>query len=111
MAGRSGPDATGTDMISSIQTRMSMEARRSFGPGHRHSLSNGSAGDRQGLIRAYDEEEAAGFGLADLTDYAEDGTTPEGQTGPSNGSANGRFKKSSAQPKASIEQTTKPDDR
>jgi len=71
VAGRGGPDAMGTDMISSIQTRMSMEARRSFNPGHRHSISSNS-GDRQGLIRAYDEEEAAGFGLTDLAEDSEE---------------------------------------
>ncbi|KAK3333186.1 magnesium transporter NIPA-domain-containing protein [Cercophora scortea] len=58
---RHGLDSTGTDMISSLQTRMSMEARRSLG--HR---------DRDGLIRAYDEEEAAGFGLTDLTEDTDD---------------------------------------
>ncbi|KAK1828443.1 hypothetical protein QBC39DRAFT_265000 [Podospora conica] len=70
LARRDGGDATGTDMISSIQTRMSMEARRSQG-GHRIS---GVGADREGLIRAYDEEEALGFGLTDL---AEDETDDE----------------------------------
>lgn len=60
ISGRGGNDAVGTDMVSQIQTRMSMEARRSFG--HR------SSGDREGLIRAYDEEEAAEFGLTDLAE-------------------------------------------
>lgn len=60
VSGRGGNDAVGTDMVSQIQTRMSMEARRSFG--HRTS------GDREGLIRAYDEEEAAEFGLTDLAE-------------------------------------------
>ncbi|KAK0753218.1 magnesium transporter NIPA-domain-containing protein [Schizothecium vesticola] len=64
LARRDGGDATGTDMISSIQTRMSMEARRSQG-GHRLS---GVGADREGLIRAYDEEEALGFGLTDLAE-------------------------------------------
>lgn len=43
---------------------MSMEARRSQG-GHRLS---GVGADREGLIRAYDEEEALGFGLTDLAE-------------------------------------------
>lgn len=82
---RTGPDSTGTDMISSIQTRMSMEARRSMG--HRHSISS-SAGDRQGLIRAYDEEEAAGFGLTDLAEASdEDGHSGRQTNG--NGAAKG----------------------
>ncbi|KAM3529002.1 hypothetical protein MY4038_005596 [Beauveria bassiana] len=66
----SGYDATPTDIVSSFQTRRSMQARRSGDPS-RHSI--GSAhGDRDGLIRAYDEEEAAGFGLADLAEESED---------------------------------------
>lgn len=64
VAGRGGPDATPTDMVSSFQTRLSMQARRSDDPG-RYS-TNSRHGDREGLIRAYDEEEAAGFGLTDL---------------------------------------------
>jgi len=73
LARRSGGDATGTDMISSLQTRMSMEARRSVG-GHRMSTS-----DRDGLMRSYDEEEAAGFGLEGLaedTDEEDDPRSP-----------------------------------
>lgn len=87
-------DATGTDMVSSIQTRLSMEARRSMG--HQHRLSVGSnRGDREGLIRAYDEEEAAGFGLTDLAEESDEDTDPRspmmGSHPPSraNGSANG----------------------
>lgn len=64
VAGRGGNDAIGTDMISQIQTRMSMEARRSLG--HRAS------GDREGLMRGYDEEEAAEFGLTDLAEDSDD---------------------------------------
>lgn len=73
LARRSAGDITGTDMVSSIQTRMSMEARRS--QSHRMSIGSNRAGDRDGLMRAYDEEEATGFGLADLaedTDEEED---------------------------------------
>lgn len=66
IAGRGGNDAIGTDMVSQIQTRMSMEARRSFGT--RHSTDR----EGQGLIRAYDEESAAEFGLTDLTEDSDD---------------------------------------
>ncbi|KAK4140543.1 magnesium transporter NIPA-domain-containing protein, partial [Dichotomopilus funicola] len=66
LARRGNGDITGTDMISSLQTRMSMEARRSQGGGSIHR-------DREGLIRAYDEEEAvAAAGTFGLTDLAED---------------------------------------
>ncbi|OAA68142.1 DUF803 domain protein membrane protein [Niveomyces insectorum RCEF 264] len=115
LSGRAGPDALGTDMISSIQTRISMENRRSFGPSRR-SIS-GNAADRQGLIRAYDEEEAAGFGLTDLTEDSEEDAplpmTPNGHNGVSNGSANGHFKKNNKsntpQPRESTEEPLKPD--
>jgi hypothetical protein len=69
-SGVTGEDATGTDMISSIQTRLSMSSRRSADPS-RHSISS-EHGDRQGLIRAYDEEEASGFGLTDLAEDSDD---------------------------------------
>lgn len=69
-AGRGGSDATGTDMVSGLQTRLSMQARRSGDPS-RHSISS-QRGDREGLIRAYDEEEAAGFALTDLADDSDD---------------------------------------
>ncbi|KAK0711410.1 magnesium transporter NIPA-domain-containing protein [Lasiosphaeris hirsuta] len=65
LAGCNRGDATGTDMISSLQTRMSMEARRSS---HRLSTGSSRAGDRDGLIRGYDEEESLGFGLTDLAE-------------------------------------------
>ena len=83
IAGRGGADAIGTDMVSSVQTRMSMEARRSLG---RLSMSS-ARGDREGLIRAYDEEEAAGFGLTDL-----DSDDEAGMNGRQNGHANGHSK-------------------
>ncbi|ORY63553.1 DUF803 domain-containing protein [Pseudomassariella vexata] len=67
---RKSTDVTGTDMVSSIQTRLSMQARRS---------SVGSRGDREGLMHAYDEEEARGFGLTDLTeDSDEEGAKENG---------------------------------
>ena len=68
ISGRGGDDAVGTDIISQIQTRRSMEARRSLGS---HRIS----GDREGLMRgydAYDEEEAAEFGLTDLADESDE---------------------------------------
>ncbi|KAI1818818.1 magnesium transporter NIPA-domain-containing protein [Poronia punctata] len=52
-----GTDATGTDMISSIQTRLSMQSRRSD---PRASIGSRGHSDRDGLMRAYDEEQAHG---------------------------------------------------
>ena len=91
-----GTDAMGTDMVSSLQTRISMETRRSFGPSRRSIGSN--APDRQGLIRAYDEEEA-GFGMNDLGEDSDvDNTLPMSpahlQPGHANGSVKGKKKKS-----------------
>ncbi|KAK3190750.1 hypothetical protein K4F52_003066 [Lecanicillium sp. MT-2017a] len=78
-----GYDATPTDVISSLQTRRSMQARRSGDPS-RHSMGS-LRGDREGLMSAYDEEEAAGFGLTDLAeDSDEDGNRP------ANGRLNGK---------------------
>lgn len=77
VAGRGGIDSTPTDMVSSFQTRRSMQARRSGDPG-RHSIGS-LHGDREGLIRAYDEE-AAGFGLNDLAEESEEeGRRPNGR--------------------------------
>jgi len=61
------PEGIATDLVSSIQTRRSMQARRSMDP-HRMSIGSNGYGrsDRDGLIRSYDEEENAGFGLTDL---------------------------------------------
>lgn len=87
VAGRGGDDAIGTDMISQIQTRMSMEARRSFG--HRTS------GDREGLMRGYDEEEAAEFGLTDLAEDSDDEGTHSRQNGSTG--MNGHAKKHSTE--------------
>ncbi|KAL8419561.1 hypothetical protein RB594_002675 [Gaeumannomyces avenae] len=82
--GQGGADSTGTDMVSSIQTRMSMEARQSTG--HRRMSIGSNAADRQGLIRAYDEEEAAGHGLAGLADDSDDENPAPRRT---NGAAKG----------------------
>ncbi|KAH7144056.1 magnesium transporter NIPA-domain-containing protein [Dactylonectria macrodidyma] len=70
ISGRGGSDATGTDMVSSLQTRLSMQSRRSCDP-VRHSVSSLN-GDREGLIHAYDEEEAHGFALTDLAEDSDD---------------------------------------
>lgn len=88
LGGRMGDDATGTDMISSIQTRLSMQARRSSLDPRRLSLgSNHHHGDRDGLIRAFDEEEAAGFGLTDLAEDSEEDRPGRNARGKANGSA------------------------
>jgi magnesium transporter len=92
LAGQGGSDSIGTDMVSTVQTRMSMEARHSMGGNGRMSMGSNRGGDREGLIRAYDEEEAAGFGLTDLTEESDedDARRPAAR----NGNANGHHKKS-----------------
>ncbi|KAG7133652.1 magnesium transporter NIPA4 like protein [Verticillium longisporum] len=85
VSGRGGPDATGTDMVSSIQTRLSLQARRSTDP--RHSMSS-HHGDTTGLMRAYDEEAGAEFGLTDLAEDSDD----DSQTGRVNGNTNANGK-------------------
>ncbi|KAK4458762.1 magnesium transporter NIPA-domain-containing protein [Cladorrhinum samala] len=67
LARRNAGDTTGTDMISSLQTRMSMEARRSRSS---MNLAGRGGSDRDGLMRAYDEE--ASLGLGDLADETTD---------------------------------------
>lgn len=67
---RAGYEGTPTDMVSSFQTRRSMQSRRSGDPS-RHSMGS-FHGDREGLIHAYDEEEANGFGLTDLAEESEE---------------------------------------
>lgn len=66
-----------------------MQARRSLD----HRLSVGSNGfrssDRDGLIRSYDEEENAGFGLTDLAEESDEDTSVH-----LNGAANGNSKRS-----------------
>jgi hypothetical protein len=62
-----------------------------------HRLSVGSNGfgrsDREGLIRAYDEEENAGFGLTDLTEDSEEESPIH-----VNGAANKKGKRSDSDP-------------
>ena len=71
-------DGVPTDGITGLQTRASMQNRRS-GEGYRTSSGNvgfSNRADREGLIRSY-EEENGGFGLTDLTeDSDEDYETP-----------------------------------
>jgi len=65
-----------TDGIAVIQTRRSMQSRRSAEP---HRMSNGSLGfsprsprgDREALIHSYDVENG-GFGLSDLGEESEE---------------------------------------
>lgn len=81
-------DGIATDIISGIQTRRSMQARRSLDPNRMSLGSNyGRSGDREGLIRAYDEEENMGFGLTDLTED----TDEEGEHRAANGKINGKL--------------------
>jgi hypothetical protein len=64
-------DGVPTDGIASIQTRRSMQARRSL---EQHRLSTGSGyarhSDHVGLMHAFDEENG-GFGLTELTEESE----------------------------------------
>lgn len=89
-------DGVPTDGIASLQTRLSMQARRSV---EVHRASSGSAGfgnseDRQGLIRSYDEENG-GFGMTDLTEDSDEGLD---QLRPSiNGHAGHNHQKSKSQ--------------
>lgn len=87
-----GTDGIATDMISSIQTRRSMQARRSVGDPARYSIGSGygahGRSDRDGLIRSYDEEETVG--LNDLAEESED-DAPLKPNGKSKGKANGKF--------------------
>jgi len=68
-------DAVPTDGIASLQTRLSMQARRSV-DGRRVSSGSlgggfGGRGDRDGLIQSYDEENG-GLGLHDLAEDSEE---------------------------------------
>ena len=66
-------DGIPTDGITGLQTRLSMQTRRSLDA---RRISNGSAGfgsrsDREGLIHSY-EEDNVGFGLTDLTEESDE---------------------------------------
>jgi magnesium transporter len=83
-------DGIPTDIISSIQTRRSMQARRSIDP-NRHSMGSngyGRTGDREGLIHAYDEEENIGFGLTDLAEDSDEDAPLKSVNGKANGNEN-----------------------
>jgi hypothetical protein len=83
-------DGIATDIISSIQTRRSMQARRSLDPTRVSMGSNGyvRGSDREGLIHAYDEEENMGFGLADLSENSDEDNPPkEAANGKMNGAS------------------------
>jgi len=83
-------DGIATDIISGIQTRRSMQSRRSLDP-HRISMGSngyGRGGDREGLIHAYDEEENTGFGLTDLTEESDEDVHPRTSNGKLNGKMN-----------------------
>lgn len=84
-------DGIATDIISGIQTRRSMQSRRSLDP-HRMSMGSngyGRGGDREGLIHAYDEEENTGFGLTDLTEDSDEDVHHRTSNGNLNGKMNG----------------------
>lgn len=81
-------DGVPTDGIASIQTRRSLQNRRSIDR-HRRSSSSlnyyGGPSDREGLMRSYDVETGA-FGLQDLTEES-DRDDQEDSTQKRNGSA------------------------
>ncbi|KHJ36437.1 putative duf803 domain membrane protein [Erysiphe necator] len=66
-------DGIATVPLSQLSTRRSMQLRRSMDH-HRMSVdsSDYSKGDRQGLIRAYDEENIGSFALQDLTEESDE---------------------------------------
>lgn len=83
-------DGIATDIVSGIQTRRSMQARRSSEP-QRYSVgSYGRGGDREGLIHAYDEEAGrdGAFGLEELAEDSEEDSDDLRKTN-GNGKANG----------------------
>ncbi|KAL2373457.1 hypothetical protein RJZ57_002090 [Blastomyces gilchristii] len=89
LAGKGGDDdGVPTDGIASIQTRLSLQNRRSMDR-HRRSSSSldyyGGPSDREGLMRSYDVETGA-FGLQDLTEESDD-DHQEHSTQKRNGSA------------------------
>ncbi|QSS65168.1 DUF803 domain-containing protein [Histoplasma capsulatum] len=89
LAGKTNEDdGVPTDGIASIQTRLSLQNRRSMDR-HRRSSSSieyyGGPSDREGLMRSYDVESAA-FGLQDLAEESDDGHQDD-STQKRNGSA------------------------
>ncbi|TKA66972.1 hypothetical protein B0A49_05674 [Cryomyces minteri] len=65
-----------TDGLTGLQTRRSMQARRSI-EDHRRRGSGGTSyrGDREHLMHSYDAEAAAGFGLAELAEDSDEDTS------------------------------------
>ncbi|KAG5300488.1 DUF803 domain-containing protein [Histoplasma ohiense] len=89
LAGKTNEDdGVPTDGIASIQTRLSLQNRRSMDR-HRRSSSSieyyGGPSDREGLMRSYDVESGA-FGLQDLAEESDDGHQDD-STQKRNGSA------------------------
>ncbi|PGH02804.1 hypothetical protein GX51_04416 [Blastomyces parvus] len=88
LIGKGDEDGVPTDGIASIQTRLSLQNRRSVDR-HRRSSSSldyyGGPSDRDGLMRSYDVETGA-FGLQDLTEESDD-DHQERSTQKRNGSA------------------------
>ena len=85
--GKIDEDGVPTDGIASLQTRRSMQARRSID----HRLSSGSFGfgrndDRQGLMHNYDAEQST-FGLTDLAEEPDRDADLEAGKGRSEGRA------------------------
>lgn len=83
-------DGIATDPLSQLSTRRSMQLRRSIDD-HRMSIESSdysSRGDRQGLIRAYDEENIAGFGLQDLAEESDEDIAMGHINGRVNGGSN-----------------------
>jgi hypothetical protein len=86
--GRIEEDGVPTDGIAVLQTRRSMQARRSIEP-HRLSSSSFSLGrndDRQGLMHSYDAEQGA-FGLTDLVEEPDGNVDLESGKGKKDGRA------------------------
>ncbi len=80
--GRGKFEGVPTDGIASLQTRRSMQARRSMENGRVSSGSYSarrSAGDREGLMQAYDVEAAQSFGLGDLAEESDEEMEPAGK--------------------------------
>ena len=102
LTGQTEADATGTDIVSSIQTRFSMQSRRSIDPVRRSMGGRGNQGDRAGLMRVYDEESQ--FDLGEESD--EEAPLSGGGAGRSitrNGGANGISKESAGTRDEAIE--------
>lgn len=83
-------DGIATDIVSGIQTRRSMQARRSSEPQRFSVGSYGQRGDREGLIHAYDVEEGREFGLEELAEDSEEDEMDGLRKMNGNGNGNGK---------------------